>query len=83
VKPVVFPKARLRIFGRTSKNGTGLMYKLSEAAAHDIEQLLDQSILDFGLLQTEAYYHDLTHCLALLADNPEMGNSAEEIRSCP
>jgi hypothetical protein len=28
------------------------MYKLSEAAAHDIEQLLDQSILDFGLLQT-------------------------------
>ena len=57
------------------------MYKLSEAAAHDIEQLLDQSILDFGLLQTEAYYHDLTHCLALLADNPEMGNSAEEIRS--
>jgi len=48
------------------------MYKLSEAAAHDIEQLLDQSILDFGLLQTEAYYHDLTHCLALLADNPEM-----------
>ena len=46
------------------------MYKFSEAAAHDIEQLLDQSILDFGLLQTEAYYHDLTHCLALLADNP-------------
>jgi hypothetical protein len=38
------------------------MYKLSEAAAHNIEQLLDQSILDFGLLQTEAYYHDLTHC---------------------
>jgi plasmid stabilization system protein ParE len=57
------------------------MYKLSEAAAHDIEQLLDQSILDFGLLQTESYYHDLTHCPALLADNPEMGNSAEEIRS--
>jgi len=26
------------------------MYKISEAAAHDIEQLLDQSILDFGLL---------------------------------
>ena len=47
------------------------MYKLSEAATHDIEQLLDQSILDFGLLQTEAYYHDLTHCLSLLADNPE------------
>lgn len=56
------------------------MYKLSEAAAHDIEQLLNQSILDFGLLQTEAYYHDLTHCLALLADNPEMGNSADDIR---
>ncbi len=57
------------------------MYKLSEAAAHDIEQLLIQSIQDFGPLQTEAYYHDLTHCLALLADNPEMVNNAEDIRS--
>lgn len=42
---------------------------------------MQQSILDFGQLQTEAYYHDLTHCLALLADNQEMGNSAEHIRS--
>jgi hypothetical protein len=30
------------------------VYKLSEAASRDIEQLLDQSILEFGLLQTEA-----------------------------
>ncbi len=57
------------------------MVKLSEAAAQDIEQLLDQSILDFGLLQTEAYYNDLNQCLALLADNPEMGSSAEDVRA--
>lgn len=57
------------------------MYKLSEAATHDIEQLLDQSIIDFGLVQTEAYYHDLTHCLELLAENPKMGHSAEDIRT--
>jgi plasmid stabilization system protein ParE len=60
------------------KNGTRSTYSLSEAAAHDFEQFLHQSILDFGLLQTEAYHHNLTHCLALLADNPEMGNSAED-----
>ena len=57
------------------------MYKLSEAASQDIERLLDQSIIDFGLLQTEAYYNDLTHCLSLLAENPEMGTGADDIRA--
>ena len=57
------------------------MYKLSEAAAKDIEQLLDQSILDFGPLQTETYHYDLTNCLELLAENAEMGTSAEDLRA--
>jgi toxin ParE1/3/4 len=59
---------------------TAYIQYLSEDAAHPIEQLLDQSILDSGLPQTGACYHDLTHCLALLADDPKMGNSAEDIR---
>jgi toxin ParE1/3/4 len=56
------------------------MYKLSEAAASDIEDILDASLIDFGALQTETYYASLTQCLELLGDNPEMGSAADGIR---
>lgn len=57
-----------------------LMYELTEAAAKDIEEILDHSMDEFGLLQTERYFHSLTHCLELLGENPNMGNSADDIR---
>lgn len=57
------------------------MYKLSGAAASDIENILSHSILDFGLARTETYYQSLTQCLELLAGNPEMGSSVDEIRT--
>jgi len=56
------------------------MYKLSEAAADDIEEILTRSLLDFGLERTEAYIQSLTQCLGMLGDNPEMGSSVDEIR---
>ncbi len=56
------------------------MYKLSEAAASDIEELLARSVLDFGLARTETYYQSLTQCLELLGDNPEMGSTMDDIR---
>lgn len=56
------------------------MYKLSDAAASDIEDMLDTSLLAFGVLQTEHYYTALTQCLELLGDNPAMGTTAEDIR---
>ncbi len=56
------------------------MYKLSEAAASDIEKLLTRSMLDFGLARTETYYQSLTQCLELLDDNPEMGSAMDDIR---
>lgn len=56
------------------------MYKLSGAAASDIEELLTRSVLDFGLARTETYYQSLTHCLELLGDNPEMGSTMDDIR---
>jgi plasmid stabilization system protein ParE len=49
------------------------MYKLSEAAASDIEAILTRSVLDFGVERTETYFQSITHCLELLGDNPEMG----------
>ena len=56
------------------------MYKLSEAAAEDIEDILTRSMLDFGLERTETYFQSLTQCLVLLGDNPEMGSTVDEIR---
>ena len=42
------------------------MYELTDAAARDSEQILDRSVVDFGLHQTELYSHSLKNCLALL-----------------
>jgi len=38
------------------------MYKLSEAAAEDIEDILTHSMLDFGLERTEAYAQSVSAC---------------------
>lgn len=56
------------------------MYKLSKAAAQDVADILEQSLVEFGLPQTESYFNSLQHCLQLLSENPEMGRGADEIR---
>ena len=55
------------------------MYKLSQAAARDVENILERSVLDFGQIQTEQYYHSLKNCLELLADNPGIGSIPDSI----
>jgi len=57
-----------------------LKVKLSEAAVRDLEEILEQSLVEFGIHQTETYCASLTHCLELLGSNPEMGSTAEDIR---
>lgn len=57
------------------------MYKLSEAAASDIEQILEWSLDQFGLVQTEEYYRSLSACMDGLAENPAMGVSIDDIRA--
>lgn len=66
--------------GGTSKVDAAPMYKLSRAAAQDIEDLLTHSVAEFGLSQTEDYVSSLTHCLQLLAENPELGRPVDDIR---
>ena len=56
------------------------MLELSEAAIKDIEDILDRSVIDCGVPQTERYYDALNHCLALLDENPDMGTTADDIR---
>jgi len=57
------------------------MYSLSEFADKDIEKLLEQSIINFGIEQTEIYFKSLKSCLDLLAENPAMGVIADDINS--
>lgn len=46
----------------------------------DVENILERSLMDFGLTLTKQYYSSLENCLNLLASNPLMGNSADDIR---
>ena len=40
--------------------------ELSKAAAEDIDTLLDDSLINFGMDQTEQYFKSLKECLDLL-----------------
>lgn len=56
------------------------MYQLSRAAARDIENILQHSVEQFGVQQTEVYYQSLQQCLELLVLNPDMGFACDEIK---
>lgn len=55
------------------------MYELTEEAVRDIQVIVEYSIAEFGMQQTEEYYHSLSKCLEMLGDNPEMGNLANNL----
>lgn len=80
MKRAAYPYVRSKKSGATSKPDAAGMAKLSAAAANDIEELLDHSIAEFGIQQTENYYDALTRCLELLGENPELCYVADDIR---
>ena len=56
-----------------------MKYQLTEDADRDVEEILAYSVKSFGVAQTEHYFGALKECIQLLADNPNMGHSAEDI----
>ena len=56
-----------------------MKYQLTEDADRDVEEILAYSVKSFGVAQTEHYFEALKECIELLADNPNMGHSAEDI----
>jgi len=54
-------------------------YQLTEEADRDVEEILAYSVKSFGVVQTQHYFVALKECIELLADNPNMGHSAEDI----
>lgn len=56
-----------------------MKYQLTDEAAKDVEKILAHSLGSFGVMQTEHYFEALKECINLLADNPNIGHSAEDI----
>ena len=56
-----------------------MKYQLTEEADRDVEEILAYSVKSFGIAQTEHYFEALKECIELLAGNPDIGHSAEDI----
>ena len=56
-----------------------MKYQLTEEAVRDVEEILVYSANSFGIAQTEHYFEALKECIELLANNPNIGYSAEDI----
>ncbi len=56
-----------------------MKYQLTEEADRDVEKILAYSVKNFGIDQTQHYFETLKQCIELLAGNPNMGHSAEDI----
>jgi len=54
-------------------------YQLTAEAARDVEKILAYSVDNFGIKQAEHYFDALKDCIQLLADNPDIGHSADDI----
>ena len=56
-----------------------MKYQLTDKADKDVEEILEYSVMNFGAKQAQHYFEALKECIELLADNPEIGHSADEI----
>ena len=55
------------------------MYKLSNLAAEDFSSIYEYTLVNFGVLQADAYTDSLESALQLLASSPLMGYECQEI----
>lgn len=56
------------------------MYKLSNKAAEDFEQIYEYTYLNFGENKADIYTDDMDKCLLLLSDSPQTGRSLDKIK---
>jgi toxin ParE1/3/4 len=54
-------------------------YSLSSKAAADLDGIYEYTILNFGLKKAQTYLLELHECLQVLAKNPKLGRSAEQL----
>ena len=56
------------------------MYKLSNKAAEDFEQIYEYTYLNFGEDKADIYTDDLDKCLSLISNSPKIGRSVDKIK---
>ncbi|MFZ0254347.1 MAG: type II toxin-antitoxin system RelE/ParE family toxin [Gammaproteobacteria bacterium] len=54
-------------------------YRLSKQAAEDLADIADYTMEQFGIEQARHYRDGLERCFQDLADNPNLGRSAEQL----
>jgi toxin ParE1/3/4 len=58
-----------------------LKYRLSLSAEHDLEEIFDYTVREFGIDQAITYVSDFEEVFASLAAHPELGRKRDEIRN--
>ena len=56
------------------------MYKLSNKAAEDFEQIYEYTYLNFSENKADIYTDDMDKCLLLLSSSPQIGRSLDKIK---
>ena len=56
------------------------MYKLSNKAAEDFEQIYEYTYLNFGENKADLYTNEMDKCLLLLSNSPQIGRSLDKIK---
>ena len=56
------------------------MYKLSNKAVEDFEQIYEYTYLNFGENRADIYTNDMEKCLLLLSNSPQIGRSSDKIK---
>lgn len=61
--------------------GTHASYQFTEVAEADLEKIFDHSALTWGPEKANSYLDGLESRAQILADNPDLGTSREELHS--
>ncbi|MHA7099545.1 toxin ParE1/3/4 [Roseivirga pacifica] len=56
-------------------------YVLSQSADHDLEDIFDYTVQEFGMDQAVAYLSGLDELFYMLLDNPELGRLRPELKA--
>jgi toxin ParE1/3/4 len=56
------------------------VYKLSNKAAEDFEQIYEYTYLNFGEDKADIYTDEMDKCLLLLSSSPQIGRSVDKIK---
>jgi toxin ParE1/3/4 len=56
-------------------------YRLSREADHDLEEIFDYTLCEFGLEQAIIYVSEFEGAFVILVANPEPGRKRDEIRN--